>query len=116
MQSSLPNLTAENVTIEYYATAKAIYEAVVAGTNPENIGFEDVTLTYNAGTDVIKNWKPLDTADWSNTFSKFGPGEWTIRIAWDGNKEYKGTSVEVKVTTEDNLLTYLQMGAGEQKV
>lgn len=89
---------------DYEATAKAIYEAVVAETNPENIGFEDVTLTYNAGADVIKNWKPLDTADWSNTFSKFGPGEWTIRIAWDGNKEYKGTSVEVKVTTEDNRI------------
>lgn len=89
---------------DYEATAKAIYEAVVAETNPENIGFEDVTLTYNAGADVIKNWKPLDTADWSNTFSKFGPGEWTIRIVWDGNKEYKGTSVEVKVTTEDNRI------------
>ena len=39
----------------YEATAKAIFEAVVAETDPADITYEDVTMSYNAGTDVIKN-------------------------------------------------------------
>lgn len=88
----------------YEATAKAIFEAVVAETDPTDITYEDVTMSYNAGTDVIKNWQPFDSTDWTTALKKFGPGEWTIRIEWNGNKEYKGTSAEVKVTTVDNRI------------
>ena len=94
----------EDQTYDYDATAKAIYNAVVASTVPENLTADDVTIRYNAGTDLIKNWQPLNTTDWTSTFTKFGPGEWTIQFSWAGNKEYKGATTEVKVNVTDNRL------------
>ena len=94
----------EDQTYDYDATAKAIYNAVVASTVPENLTADDVTIRYNAGTDMIKNWQPLNTTDWTSTFTKFGPGEWTIQFSWAGNKEYKGATTEVKVNVTDNRL------------
>lgn len=94
----------EDQTYDYEGTAKAIYNAVVASTVPENLTADDVTIRYNAGTDMIKNWQPLNTTDWTSTFTKFGPGEWTIQFSWAGNKEYKGATTEVKVNVTDNRL------------
>ena len=94
----------EDQTYDYEGTAKAIYNAVVASTVPENLTADDVTIRYNAGTDQIKNWQPLNTTDWTSTFTKFGPGEWTIQFSWAGNKEYKGVTAEVKVNVTDNRL------------
>ena len=94
----------EDQTYDYEGTAKAIYNAVVASTVPENLTADDVTIRYNAGTDLIKNWQPLNTTDWTSTFTKFGPGEWTIQFSWAGNKEYKGATTEVKVNVTDNRL------------
>ena len=94
----------EDQTYDYDATAKAIYNTVVASTVPENLTADDVTIRYNAGTDLIKNWQPLNTTDWTSTFTKFGPGEWTIQFSWAGNKEYKGATTEVKVNVTDNRL------------
>lgn len=68
----------DDQTYDYDATAKAIYQAVIASTDPETLTYDDVTVEYNAGTDVIKNWQPLDSSNWTTTFTKFGPGEWTI--------------------------------------
>ncbi len=82
----------EDQTYDYDATAKAIYNAVVASTVPENLTADDVTIRYNAGTDMLKNWQPLNTTDWTSTFTKFGPGEWTIQFSWAGNK--KNTKVQ----------------------
>ncbi len=94
----------DDQTYDYDATAKAIYSAVVASTVPEDLAADDVTVRYNAGTDLIKNWQPLNSSDWTSTFTKFGPGEWTIQFSWAGNKEYKGTTAEVKVNVTDNRL------------
>ena len=94
----------DDQTYDYDATATAIYSAVVASTVPEDLPADDVTVRYNAGTDMLKNWQPLNTSDWTSTFTKFGPGEWTIQLSWAGNKEYKGTTAEVKVNVTDNRL------------
>ena len=94
----------DDQTYDYDATAKAIYQAVIDSTDPETLTYDDITVEYNAGTDVIKNWQSLDSSNWTNTFTKFGPGEWTIRFSWGGNKEYKGTTQEVKVKTTDNRI------------
>lgn len=98
----------EDQTYDYDATAKAIYNAVVASTVPENLTADDVTIRYNAGIDKIKNWQPLNTTDWTSTFTKFGPGEWTIQFSWAGNKEYKGVTTEVKVNVTDNLTRFIR--------
>lgn len=89
---------------DFDATARAIYDAVIAKTNPAGLTYDDVAMEYNAGTDIIPNWQPLNSTNWTAAFKKFGPGEWTIRIKWDGNKNYKGTQTQVNVTTSDNRI------------
>lgn len=89
---------------DFDATARAIYDAVIAKTNPAGLTYDDVSMEYNAGTDIIQNWQPLNSTNWTAAFKKFGPGEWSIRIRWDGNKNYKGTQTQVNVTTADNRI------------
>lgn len=89
---------------DFDATARAIYDAVIAKTNPAGLTYDDVAMEYNAGTDIIPNWQPLNSTNGTAAFKKFGPGEWTIRIKWDGNKNYKGTQTQVNVTTADNRI------------
>ena len=89
---------------DFDATARAIYDAVIAKTNPAGLTYDDVAMEYNAGTDIIPNWQPLNSTNWTAAFKKFGPGEWTIRIKWDGNKNYKGTQTQVNVITADNRI------------
>lgn len=89
---------------DFDATARAIYDAVIAETNPAGLTYDDVSMEYNAGTDIIPNWQPLNSTNWTAAFKKFGPGEWSIRIRWDGNKNYKGTQTQVNVTTADNRI------------
>lgn len=88
---------------DYDATAKAIYNAVVASTvNPEGLTATDVTVEYNTDkSGVIDSFKPLSETGLGGLV-KFGTGTWEIRISWPGNQEYKGNSVTVSVTTTDS--------------
>ena len=88
---------------DYDATAKAIYNAVVASTvNPEGLAAADVTVEYNVDkTGITDSFKPLSETDLTGLV-KFGTGTWEIRISWPGNQEYKGNSVTVSVTTTDS--------------
>lgn len=88
---------------DYDATAKAIYNAVVASTvNPEGLAAADVTVEYNVDKiGITDSFKPLSETDLTGLV-KFGTGTWEIRISWPGNQEYKGNSVTVSVTTTDS--------------
>lgn len=90
---------------DYAATAKAIYNTVVASTvNPEGLTAEDVTVEYNVDkTGITDSFKPLNETD-ATGLVKFGTGTWEIRISWAGNQTYRGNSVTVNVTTTDNRL------------
>lgn len=90
---------------DYAATAKAIYNTVVASTvNPEGLTAEDVTVEYNVDkTGFTDSFKPLNETD-ATGLVKFGTGTWEIRISWAGNQTYRGNSVTVNVTTTDNRL------------
>lgn len=46
-------------SINYKATAQALREALLESTAP-NVSINDVTVEYNAGTSAIKNFQPLD--------------------------------------------------------
>ena len=88
--------------IDYTATAKAIYEAVVDSTEPE-VDFDEFEVKYNADlSGLIENFKPLD--DESLVTKKFGPGSWKIRISWGGSRDYAPGSVTVSVTVTDNRI------------
>lgn len=86
---------------DYAATAAAIRSAVIASTTPV-IDPAEITVEYNADpTGITETFKPLDYTDLGGLV-KFGTGEWKIRLSWDGNREYRGNSVVVTVTTTDN--------------
>ena len=91
---------------DYDATARAIFDAVVASTvNPEGLTVDDVTVEYNTDKTGLTHisYKPLDEAD-PTGLVKFGTGTWEIRISWAGNQQYRGNSVTVNVTTTDNRI------------
>lgn len=89
---------------DYTATAAAIFDAVVASTSPLELSADDVTVEYNVDkTGITDSFKPLNQSD-ATGLVKFGTGTWEIRISWNGNREYRGNSVTVNVTTTDNRL------------
>lgn len=90
----------DDMTYDYNATARAIYNAVVASTDPA-LTADDVTVEYNADpTSILDVWYPLD----QNTLNAFGTGTWEIRFSWSGTPEYKPGSLTAKVTVTDSRL------------
>lgn len=86
---------------DYDATAEAIYNAVVASTEP-TLTAAEVTVEYNADpTSFIDVFKPLNYTDLGGLV-KFDTGTWEIKLSWGGNDLYKGWSEVVNVTTTDN--------------
>lgn len=85
-------------SINYEATAQALREALLVSADP-NVSINDVTVEYNAGTDLAKNFQPLDFDGFG---FKFGLNEQTIRFTWRGNADYKAYAENVDVKMIDN--------------
>ena len=58
-----------------------------------------MTVEYNAGTDLAKNFQPLDFDGFG---FKFGLNEQTIRFTWRGNADYQAYTAEVTVEMTDS--------------
>lgn len=85
-------------SINYEATAQALREALLVIADP-NVSINDVTVEYNAGTDLAKNFQPLDFDGFG---FKFGLNEQTIRFTWRGNADYQAYTAEVTVEMTDS--------------
>lgn len=85
-------------SINYEATAQALREALLVSADP-NVSINDVTVEYNAGTDLAKNFQPLDFDGFG---FKFGLNEQTIRFTWRGNADYQAYTAEVTVEMSDS--------------
>lgn len=85
-------------SINYEATAQALREALLVSADP-NVFINDVTVEYNAGTDIAKNFQPLDFDGFG---FKFGLNEQTIRFTWRGNADYQAYTAEVTVEMTDS--------------
>ena len=83
---------------DYDATARAIYDAVVAS-NDQGLGYEDFTIKYNASTTLTPEYKELN---YSGLLNKFTDGTWTIRFSWNGTAAYKAGYFDVEVTVTDS--------------
>lgn len=92
---------ADAESYDYEATARAIFEAVVASSTPE-LGFEDVAVEYDASLTSVKYYRPISAGQ--GIYKAFGEGEWSIRISWPGSREYKGGEVVVNVTVSDSRI------------
>lgn len=92
-------------SINYEETAQALREALLESTDP-NVSINDVTVEYNAGTDFLKNYQPLNYSltgsDFIDQLVKFGLGSQTIRFTWRGNAGYKAYTAEVTVEMTDS--------------
>lgn len=85
-------------SINYEATAQALREALLVSADP-NVSINDVTVEYNAGTDLANNFQPLNFDGFG---FKFGLNEQTIRFTWRGNADYKAYAENVDVKMIDN--------------
>lgn len=85
-------------SINYEATAQALREVLLVSADP-NVSINDVTVEYNAGTDLAKNFQPLDFDGFG---FKFGLNEQTIRFTWRGNADYQAYTAEVTVEMTDS--------------
>ena len=85
-------------SINYEETAQALREALLVSADP-NVSINDVTVEYNAGTDIAKNFQPLDFDGFG---FKFGLNEQTIRFTWRGNADYQAYTAEVTVEMSDS--------------
>lgn len=85
-------------SINYEATAQALREALLVSADP-NVSINDVTVEYNASTDIAKNFQPLDFDGFG---FKFGLNEQTIRFTWRGNADYQAYTAEVTVEMTDS--------------
>lgn len=92
-------------SINYEATAQALREALLESTDP-NISIDDVTVQYNAGIKNYQplNYSPTGS-NFIDQLVKFGLGSQTIHFAWNGNADYKPLKLDdVKVNMEDHRI------------
>lgn len=95
----------ENAQPDVDATKAAIFAAVVASSTPAELTAADVTMEYYAAsslTGISKNWAPLEGGNVNGfTYPVIGLGEQQIRISWGGNEEYDGFSAETTITLNE---------------
>ena len=92
-------------SINYEATAQALRDALLESTDP-NISIDDVTVQYNAGIKNYQplNYSPTGS-DIIDQLVKFGLGSQTIHFAWNGNADYKPLKLDdVKVNMDDHRI------------
>lgn len=89
------------------ATKEAIFAAVVDSSMPQ-LALNDVTMEYyaTAGGDflgsMVHEWAPLEGGKVKGIpYPAIGLGQQQIRISWDGTEEYGGFSEETTITLTD---------------
>lgn len=88
--------------INYAATARAIYDAVVKSVDPA-VAYEDIQVKYNASlTGTPSDYRDLDNS--ALLTKKFGAGTWDIQISWGGSREYAPFAVTASVEITDSRL------------
>lgn len=95
----------ENAQVDYDALRAAIFENVVASKTPEDLSVDDVTIEYYATAttgamgDLGKNWAPLAGGKVNGlTYPAISVGKQQIRISYAESGTYYGTSAETTVT------------------
>lgn len=97
----------EDGSMDVDETKAAIFDAAVVSTTPK-LTAEDVTIQYFAKStigslsDYDKKWVPLEgEKDTLLTYPAISAGEQKIRISWDGNETYDSFTAETTITLTD---------------
>lgn len=98
----------EDGSMDVDKTKTAIFDAAVASTTPEELTAEDVTIQYFAKStigslsDYDKKWVPLEgEKDTLLTYPAISAGEQKIRISWDGDENYDSFTAETTIMLTD---------------
>lgn len=100
----------ESTQVDYDALRAAIFKDVVAYTTP-NLTVNDVTIEYYATAttgavgDLGKAWMPLEGGKNTLTYPAISVGKQQIRISYDGTDVISGSSAETTVNIVDNRET-----------
>lgn len=97
----------EDLSINYDRMRENIFSAVVASSEPQ-LTVDDVTIEYYATAvtgslgDIGKAWVPLEGGTFNALrYPAMSEGTWSIRISYGENDQYYGTSAETQVTVAD---------------
>lgn len=97
----------EEGTVDYEALRQNLLTALVASSTPD-LSLENVTIEYNAKAtsgslgDLGKNWAPLEGGKVAGlTYPAIEAGAHTIRISYAGDERYGSTSAQTEVTLTD---------------
>lgn len=110
----------DDLTVDYDTLRMAIFEAVVK--ESDVLTAENVTMTYyataNSGSvgDIGKAWMPLEGGKDTLTYPAISAGEQLIRISWPGNQQYAATTIETTVTVNDRDALQFNLNEGPYEV
>lgn len=97
----------EDLSIDYDRMRENIFSAVVASSEPQ-LTADDVTIEYYATAvtgslgGLGKAWVPLEGGTFNALrYPAMSEGTWRIRISYGENEQYYGTSAETEVTVAD---------------
>lgn len=109
----------EDANVNYDALKENIFNSVVKSSNPE-LTVNDVTIQYYATGKIIfdglekKDWTSLEGS--KDTFTEYpaiSEGTQTIKISFNGNDTYYGTEKEVNITVKDRTPSDITVNEGQ---
>lgn len=110
--------------LDFNALRARIFEQVVASSTP-NLTVNDVTIEYYAKSAVFKyedwvklegEYKTIPVINQKVGYPAISEGNWKIKITFDGNADYKGCSGEMDVTFLDRDPAPFQLKQGVTEV
>lgn len=110
--------------LDFNALRARIFEQVVASSTP-NLTVNDVTIEYYAKSAVFKyedwvklegEYKTIPVINQKVGYPAISEGNWKIKITFDGNADYKGCSREMDVTFLDRDAAPFHLKGGVTEV
>ena len=105
----------EDANVNYDALKENIFNSVVKSSNPE-LTVNDVTIQYYATGKIIfdglekKDWTSLEG---SKVYPAISEGTQKIKISYNGNDTYYGAEKEVNITVKDRTPSDLTVNEGQ---
>ena len=108
----------EDLSVDYDALRQAIFTAAVKSSTPE-LTVNDVTIEYytKALTDADAKWVALEGEKGTIlTYPAISAGEQKVRIVWGGSQNYAPTTKEFTVTIADREQVQFSLNEGPYEV
>ena len=96
----------EDMSLDFEALEDAIYRAVIKSSTPQ-LSASDVTIEYYAEAetgsvgDIGKAWMPLEGGKNTLIYPAISAGTQQIRISFNGDREYSASQIEAEVVIQD---------------